>query len=34
MINLKTTIGYGSLGAGGHNVHGARKLISFLPVHG
>lgn len=25
IINLKTTIGYGSLGAGGHNVHGARK---------
>jgi hypothetical protein len=26
IINLKTTIGYGSLGAGGHDVHGARML--------
>lgn len=25
IINLKTTIGYGSLGAGGHDVHGARR---------
>ena len=26
IINLKTTIGYGSLKAGGHDVHGARKF--------
>ena len=26
IINLKTTIGFGSLKAGGHDVHGSRKL--------
>ena len=30
VINLKTTIGFGSLKAGGHDVHGARKC-SRLP---
>lgn len=25
IINLKTTIGFGSLKAGGHDVHGARE---------
>jgi transketolase len=27
VINLKTTIGYGSLKAGGHDVHGARESV-------
>jgi transketolase len=30
IINLKTTIGFGSLKAGGHDVHGARKYIIAL----
>jgi transketolase len=30
IINLKTTIGFGSLKAGGHDVHGARESISCI----
>lgn len=30
MINLKTTIGFGSLKAGGHDVHGAREYHQFV----
>ena len=32
VINMKTTIGYGSLGAGGHDVHGARKSTAMQGV--